>query len=129
MQRMMIITADNETAEVLSLRFELQGFVVECVRSPDDAISQHRASKPSMCIIDVRGMKPDELERTQRFVKKSSLGALDAVLLMPAVPEGKRYPLLHRHAIVRKPYDLTSLTRMVSALVKQQEKKPRSGKR
>lgn len=113
MKRMLVITPDPETTEVLTLRFELEGFdVIHCLTSAVGP-EHFTAHEPQVCIIDIVGIKTGELEGTQEFLKQAPIDTTPVIILTPVVPDSKTYPTLHAYHILKKPYNLTTLVKMV----------------
>jgi DNA-binding response OmpR family regulator len=119
MKRMLVITPDPESAEILRLAFELKDFSVTHALSSSVALDHFKAHKPHIIILDVLGTKTSELETAEEFITQMKDDVRPTFVLTPRVPDWKAFPLLHANHILKKPYNLTTLVHMVTTVAEE----------
>jgi DNA-binding response OmpR family regulator len=117
MKRMLIVTPDPESAEILRLAFELKDFSVTHALSSSVAVDHFRAHDPHIVIFDVLGMKTEELRKAEEFINDTKDNPRPTLVLTPRVPNPQSFPILASGHVLKKPYDLTTLVKMVVTLV------------
>jgi DNA-binding response OmpR family regulator len=110
MKRMLVITPDPESAEIL--RHALSSSV---------ALDHFKAHDPHIVILDVLGTKTSELEIAEEFVAQMQDDARPTFVLTPRVPDWKAFPILHANHVLKKPYNLTTLIHMVTTVAEATE--------
>jgi len=121
MKRMLIVTSDPETAEILRLAFELKDFTVTHALSPSVAMDHFRAHDPHIVIFEVMGLTTDELQRVEEFVIGTKDSSRPTFVLTPRVPDARRFPSLNAGHILKKPFNLTTLVHMVTSVAETTE--------
>lgn len=121
MKRMLVITPDPESAEILRLAFELQDFSVTHALSSSVALEHFKTHNPHIIILDVLGTKTSELEIAEEFVNQMRGSARPTFVLTPRIPDWKAFPMLHANHVLKKPYNLTTLVHMVTKVAETSE--------
>ena len=116
MKRILIVTPDPETAETLRLAFELKGFEVIHALSPAVAFDHFKAHDPHIIIVDVMGISMGEFEVTENFVGQIASDARPTFVLTFKIPPPGECPTLHANHLLIKPYNLTTLVKMVTKI-------------
>ena len=114
MKRLLVITPDPESAEILRLAFELQDFSVTHALSSSVALDHFKAHNPHIIILDVLGTKTSEMETVEEFITQIQDDARPTFVLTPRIPDRKAFPMIHANRILKKPYNLTTLMHMVT---------------
>lgn len=117
MKRMLVITPDPESAEILRLAFELQDFSVTHALSSSVALDHFKAHNPHIIILDMLGTKTSEMETAEEFITQMQGNERPTFLLTPRIPDPKAFPMIHANHILKKPYNLTKLVHMVTEIV------------
>lgn len=113
MKRMLIITPNPKSAEILRLAFELKDFSVTHALSSSVALDHFRAHDPHIVIFDVMGVKTGELKKAEQFIDATKDSPRPTFILTPRVPDSKCFPTLSAGHVLKKPYNLTTLVKMV----------------
>lgn len=119
MKRILIVTPDPETAETLRLAFELNNFEVIHALSSAVAFDYFKAHDPHIIIVDVMGVRTGEIKSAEDFVGRTAPDTRPTFILSPTIPPMGEYPALHANHLLKKPYNLTTLVKMVTKIMMQ----------
>ena len=116
---MLLVTPDPEAAEMLKLAFELKDFEVIHALSSAVAFDHFKAHDPHIIIVDVMGIGTSELEGAEHFVDQTAPDARPTFIIAPMIPPMGEYPALHANHLLKKPYNLMTLVKMVTEIMMQ----------
>jgi len=120
MRRILIISPDPETARMLDLRFDLDGYTVETTLDMKEARNVARRNPYHVFLLDMIETDRSQMKEVQELAKyaRANRGIQTIVLL----PRGQRDLKLKKPGwkpdlIIKKPYELGQLVASLSCLV------------
>jgi len=128
MPYVLMITPDPETARLISLRLELDGYAVNSAIDADEAVSIARNREYDFLLLDLVGAdtnRKSEADGIKKLLRSVCRSATSIVLLPRGQMDLDRKAIgFAPNATIRRPFELNALTEILNEMRKAKRKKP-----
>jgi DNA-binding response OmpR family regulator len=119
--RILVADDDEDILELVSLRFEGEGYNLLTARDGEEALSLALDQRPDLAVLDLRMPKLNGYEVTQRIRACEALSSMPVIILSAAVQEAKVARGFQSGAdeYLKKPFSPNELVARVQAFLAQ----------
>lgn len=118
MKSILIVSPDPETASILRLRLELEGYKVVSAIDKEETLEQAGKDSPCLAVIDMINSDEEETRETSQIISALHKKKIKTAVLLPRMKENSRvFSLPKSDIVVRKPYNIETLAKQLRNLL------------